>query len=359
MQAFEFLGAAITNVRNLMGYLLGDALAPLARGFAIALSEVSRFMAQIRNDRAFRDGALSIIRFTTALLGSLGAIAAVRAGLWALQLVFSGPFGLLGAFAAIALAMKVSSMSSASFIENLKTLGKEATAVFQLITSYDPKTGLAQVGKELADQLGPKNMGVALNVAARLINMFDVLKGVMEGINNILNPIFGIMLDLINILTETDYSNFTDAFKSVTRDAGEFLGILRQVTQLVEGLAPKTRGVTGSGGTNAPSVVPTHVGGPFRAIGMAADAIRIIGRLTSNTQSSSEVSPTGSAQNNITNSTLPASSAPSTAPTSNGSANSAETSRFLAKMAAHLQNIDDKTSRKDVFGDKLVTGVAH
>jgi hypothetical protein len=366
MQAFQFLGAAIINVRNLMGYLLGDALAPMARGFAMALSEVSRFIGQLRNIRVFREGTIAIVRFTTALMGSLAAVAAVRAGLWALQLVFSGPFGLLGAFAAIALAMKVSSMGTGNFIENLKILGKEAMAVFQLITSYDPKTGLAKVAKDLADTLGPDKMGMVLDATQKVLNVLSFFKGVGEGIESVFNKVINV-LSRLGLQPGLD----EDKWKSIGTYVGEigtglvllgaplsaFLGTSLKILATyreISALVAAIRGaplVTAAAGAGAAAAVP-----PLLAYG-AGVAIKkefYHGQNIPQARESGSEHYKGSVFEHIFNSLGGGRSSPPSTSTAPAGGSNSDTNRHLAKIAAHMENIDNKTTRKDVISDKLV-----
>ena len=61
---------------------------------------------------------------------------------------------------------------------NLERLGQMASGIFQLLTSFDPNTGLAQINKDLADTLGPKTIESVIAIARAIENGIQFAKGI-------------------------------------------------------------------------------------------------------------------------------------------------------------------------------------
>ena len=187
MQAFQFLTASVINFKNQMLYLVGDALAPFLRNIAMVTTEITKFMTQVRNNSVFKDGAIAIIKFTVALGGMITLLTVARLLFMGLALIFTGPFGLIGGFLALVGAIKLAKAGSGDFMSTLQKLGQMASGIFQLLTSFDPHTGLAQINKDLADTLGPKTMQSVLSIARAIENGIQFVQGFAEGLESVFN----------------------------------------------------------------------------------------------------------------------------------------------------------------------------
>jgi hypothetical protein len=355
LQAFRVLTSAVINFKNNLMYIIGDALAPFLRHIATVTTEMVKFISQIRNSSAFKDGAMAIIRFTVALGGMITLLTIAKIAFMGLSLIFTGPFGLIGGFLALVGALKLSKSSSADFLETLSRLGKMATGIFQLLTSFDPNTGLAQINKDLADTLGPKTMQSVISIARAIENGIQFATGFAQGLEKVFNilvkigehlgfvngdfhtwkdmgEIFGVMsAGLLGILTALKLINIAMAAFNIAA-APEILALLAVYTLY--------RGLTATDAENKRESDIREKEGKGRADYVSTPASSESGAMQlwhtiSNTLSGTENVPSGPS--------------PTSTP-------SVDNTTQLNKIANHLENIDNKTQRKNVFEDKKIGG---
>lgn len=361
LQAFRFLTASVTNFKNNLMYIVGDALAPFLRNIAMVTTELTKFISQIRNSSAFKDGAMAIIRFTVALGGMITLLTIAKVAFMGLSLIFSGPFGLIGGFLALVGALKMARSGSGDFLETLSKLGKMATGIFQLLTSFDPNTGLAQINKDLADTLGPKTMSSVIMIARAIENGIQFATGFAEGLESVFN-----VLVKIGSYFGVVQAGF-DQWHSIGKIIGELsIGLLAILSALkLINVAMAAFDVLA-----APEVLPL--------LAIAAAGAGLYTMFNSPTASKQE-SSTRNASNagrsdyvpheeatdfsqssasqlwhSISNTLSGDSGAPSAPATVQSS--SPDNSGQLSKIASHLESIDNKTQRRNTFEEKKVSG---
>jgi hypothetical protein len=342
LQAFQFLSAAATNLRNNIGYLVGDAFAPLARGIASATTGIMQFIQQIRTDKYMKETTMTVLRFAGALGGLIAGLAAARFAIMGIMMVFSGPFGLIGGLIALVAAVKLATSGTEGLVDGFKNIANMAAGVYQLVTSfYALHDGTAQINKDLADKIGPQNLAAVIMYAQEAVNIFTSLKNVIEGAGYVLSPLVGIATDLLNVLMGTDYTHFTDAFKTAAFYTGEALQNLRGALQYMEGLKP---GWVKSA-INWRDRMDAKLGmGPLATSSASSGSTSASDVLSSNAYTPS---PTASTQSSLENMGVPQQQqAP---PQVTVSAPPNNLAPILNKIAGHMQSIDDKTKRPNFF----------
>lgn len=360
MQAFQFLTASVINFKNQMLYLVGDALAPFLRNIAMVTTEITKFMTQVRNNSVFKDGAIAIIKFTVALGGMITLLTVARLLFMGLALIFTGPFGLIGGFLALVGAIKLAKAGSGDFMSTLQKLGQMASGIFQLLTSFDPHTGLAQINKDLADTLGPKTMQSVLSIARAIENGIQFVQGFAEGLESVFNILVKI----------GGYFGFINAGFDQWHSIGKILGELSfGLLAILSALKLINVAMAAFDILAAPEILPlldiAAAGAGLYTMFNSPSASKqeANNRASTNAgradyvphQEATEFSQSSAAQlwhtvsNTISgNQNAPASPSMPVAP--------ADNSAQLSKIATHLENIDNKTQRRNTFEDKKVSG---
>lgn len=360
LQAFRFLTSSLVNFKNNLMYIVGDALAPFLRNIAMVTTELTKFISQIRSSSAFKDGAMAIIRFTVALGGMITLLTVAKIAFMGLSLIFSGPFGLIGGFLALVGALKMARSGSGDFLETLSKLGKMATGIFQLLTSFDPNTGLAQINKDLADTLGPKTMQSVIAIARAIESGIQFATGFAEG----LEAVFNVMVKI------GSYFGFVQAGFDQWHSIGKIIGELSVgLLAILSALKLINVAMAAFDVLAAPEVLPllaiaaagaglyTMFNSPVASKQEATNrATANAGRpdMVQNIPEATDFSQSSAAQlwHSISNTLSGDQGTPSAPATvqSSGTDNSSQ----LNKIASHLESIDNKTNRKNIFEDKVV-----
>lgn len=196
-QAFQLLSSSVVNLRNNIGYLLGDAIAPLARGLGMATNSMIQFIQQIRVDKVFKDATGPLVKFTAALAATLPLAGGLALALSPLGPEIAGPVGLVAAFLSLTGAVKLARTNSEDFVETVKHYGQMAIGVYELVSSFfNLKDGTAQINKELADMIGSKGMTGVLHVAQFVVRVINGITDVADGLQAVLGPLFGLVSDI-------------------------------------------------------------------------------------------------------------------------------------------------------------------
>ena len=406
LQAIQLLGSSLVNLKNNLGYLVGDALAPFARGIGMATNGIIQFIQQVRNDKVFKDGAMSIIRFTVAL-ASMGAIlTAAKLAFMGVAAVFSGPFGLIGGLLALTAAVKGARMGHELLIQNLQKMGQMATGVFQLVTSFfSLKDGTAQINKELADMIGERGMYGVIRAAQFVVKAVNAISDVADGLGEIFGPLVGLVVDVMSAFEDTTGLEATNGlFKEIGKGIGSLITLVRYllipfdlVENIVGRMANNLRAVVklifslpsmisavasgdmkslGKSITDASFVAPV----PYtaRQLGAAAGPLRdiIAGQGSSGPASSEGNMRSAENSQRAPSTAVPFTMANEATGTTQGSLEATATpreqpasptivvqapvdttaTRVMSQAVRHLQSIDDKMRGTNVFEDKLLMG---
>jgi len=384
MQAFKYLTSSLINFRNNLMYIVGDALAPFLRNIAEVTTELVKFMHQIRETGPFKEGALTIIRFTVALGGMLTVLTGVKLAMMAISLVFSGPFGLIGGFLALMAALKLSKISSEGFLDSLHKVGQMAQGVFQLLSSFDPNTGLAKISKDLADSLGHDTLQNVIDIAINIEKIMLFTKGFGEGLQLVADKvlqvakyfgfastslegmegsgkIFGIMAGALIVLISPLIlvaSLFSGIASSIAR-IGKLTGVLRSVGGITTGLGEAGGAATVGGAATA------EAGGQlslFGAAGLGESGLTAAAGTAAGVGLGSAIATTAGAAAIpygvgalLREKYFPNAPVASTIPDP-GYAGSAfdRIGTALGQMVRYLESIDSKTTKKNLFEHKVM-----
>ena len=193
--------------RRTLGRFIGTALGPLIDKFTDLFYRMSAGLADLRkNNKEIVFLAKAILVTTGAVLGLAGAIGTLRLSIYSLNALGLGLPKLLflaGSLVTIFLGLtnNVSSMT-----DKLKVFGGFIKGIFQLVTSFDPETGISKIDVSLKKLLKDNHIyNFAKNVARSFIwvkktveDFIGAFKNLAKWIDHIAGGAFGKIIESLS-----------------------------------------------------------------------------------------------------------------------------------------------------------------
>lgn len=144
----------LASTRSEIGRFLGQALKPLIEKFTLFLFDLKTSIAYYRqNEKTLVFLTKAAIIFTAAITGLVGALGTLSLVVRLLGFAGVGLPGLSLAIMAVTLAFTGLTNKADSIMGRLKIFGAFLQGIFQIIESFDPKTGFAEMDKSVHDML--------------------------------------------------------------------------------------------------------------------------------------------------------------------------------------------------------------
>lgn len=200
-----------TLFKQELGRLLLTALAPLVDKFSQFLLKLSITIDDVRkNNKHLVFLIKTVVLLTTAVLGLAGALGTLRLASMALGSLGFGLPRLMFLLTAMSTLFLGVTNRVDKFTEKLKVFGAFVKGVYQLVSSLNTKTGIAQIDddiKELLEKNGimafAQNVARAISVVKTVIkDMVDAFKWASKQIDNIFGGIGRRFIDMVSKFKE-------------------------------------------------------------------------------------------------------------------------------------------------------------
>ncbi len=194
-----------------MGRFLLTALQPLVDKFSLFLLKTSLFIENtLKADKNLVFLAKTVVVATGAVLGLAGALGTLRLATMALNSIGFGLPKLLATILLLGTGFLGITSKVDKFTDKLKVFGAFVKGVYQLVTSLNTKTGIAQIDEDLKELLEKngifvfaQNVSRAISVVRAVIkDMVDSFKWAARSIDNLFGGLGRKFIDTISKFKE-------------------------------------------------------------------------------------------------------------------------------------------------------------
>lgn len=257
-----------------LGRLLATSLGPFIDKVSVMFDTLSKGMDNIRkNEKEIMFLTKAMVIGTGATLGLAGAIGTLRLATMALGSLGFGLPMLIGLAATLGGTFSAVTRNANSLTERLKVFGAFLKGVWQLFSSLDEDTGLAQIDKDLADLLrGAGIFEFTHNVARAFSVARSFVRGFVDSVSTSITfaiSLFEKLVGSIKSLLGMDAAGpWSSSWLTGAESVGKAFGYLGSVVAAFAGLKmakgvlskiPGLGGIFGGGKLGSSASNPMHV----------------------------------------------------------------------------------------------------
>jgi hypothetical protein len=233
---------SVTRATARLGEFLGKALAPLTETMKKAADSAAEFFSKMKENKTFLEMTKRVLGAAAAVGTLLVTLASLKLIVFGLTLATAGIPGLIAAVAAGSIFFMGFEKTISKVGSALKTVGSAIAGVFQLVSSFDEKTGLGTMDKKIADLMVSIGLmtkktdefgnvvydGFLVNLSRGLILTKKLVVGFKDGVvsavNAILTP-FKKLIDTVKNLLNMDTGPWAHGLLDSAESIGKALGI--------------------------------------------------------------------------------------------------------------------------------------
>lgn len=257
-----------------LGRLLATSLGPFIDKMSIMFETLSKGLENItKNEKEIRFLTKAMVVGTGATLGLAGAIGTLRLATMALGSLGFGLPMLIGLAATLGGTFSAVTRNANSLTERLKVFGAFLKGIWQLFSSLDEDTGLAQIDKDLADLLrGAGIFEFTHNVARAFSVVRSFVRGFVDSVSTSINFAISLFEKLVgsikNLLGMDAAGPWSSSWLTGAEVVGKAFGYLGSVVAAFAGLKmakgvlskiPGIGGFFGGGKLGSSTSNPMHV----------------------------------------------------------------------------------------------------
>lgn len=206
-QVVEYTGKAFTNLRYHVGILLGNAVRPLLEKLIPLLTNFKEIIYNIyKTDKHTMFLVKSFLAATAAVTGLIATFGSLKLMVKLLGFAGFGFPGITAAVLGLSAAFVGLTRASQDPLEKLKIFGAFFKGIYELVTNFDPETGLSKISESTKKLLGDSGIyGIVKFISATVVTIRTTVKDVIDSIKfvgKVVDKVFGGMFSAMNTLFE-------------------------------------------------------------------------------------------------------------------------------------------------------------
>lgn len=262
-EVIDYTGKAFTNLKRNIGILLGNAVRPLLEKILPLIQNFNRIVESIsRTDRETLFLVKTVLALTAALSGLFATLGTMKLIVKLLGFTPLGFPGMAMAILAVTAAFVGLSRHADGPLAKLKLFGAFFKGIYELVTNFDPETGMSKISKATLKLLSDNGiMGFVDFIAAAIVTVRTTIKDISDLITHVativdnqFKKLFGVIDDKLKTTSKwTTWwtTNTLSDFDKVKRAAlilGGVFGALFVGKKLFGGIGGILSKVPGLGG---------------------------------------------------------------------------------------------------------------